>query len=42
MKPSEWLTREEFERMVRHYAEGARDIEWLVATCLQYEFGDNQ
>jgi len=32
----------EYERMIRHYAEGARDIEWIVATCMQYEFGDEQ
>jgi hypothetical protein len=32
----------EYERMIRHYAEGARDIEWIVATCMQYEFGDDQ
>jgi hypothetical protein len=29
----------EFEKMCRHYAEGAKDIEWVIATMLQFEYG---
>ena len=30
----------EFEEMCRYYAEGAKEIEWVIATMLQLEYGE--